>query len=266
MVTPSYMLSILDEYREPGARSARKPAAGRHLRRGALDQRHARPRSSRPSTCMRSTSTASPRSWAPASPTNASRPRTACTSGRIISTPRSSTPVTGEVLPDGEMGELVFTSLTKEAFPIIRYRTRDLTRLLPGTARSMRRMEKVTGRSDDMIILRGVNVFPTQIEEHQEQYWRLVHRTRGGARSHRTLHGQGQTHHRQPPERLTPDHACPRNSSSALSTPSRGDDRTGRFSGCNNGSAGAIEACASTMQSGLPAATTGLTASAMALA
>ncbi|SMO34018.1 phenylacetate-CoA ligase [Thalassovita litoralis] len=74
-------------------------------------------------------------------------------------------PVTGEVLPDGELGELVFTSLTKEGFPIIRYRTRDLTRLLPGTARSMRRMEKITGRSDDMIILRGVNVFPTQIEE-----------------------------------------------------------------------------------------------------
>ncbi|MGO4728043.1 MULTISPECIES: phenylacetate--CoA ligase PaaK [unclassified Inquilinus] len=75
-------------------------------------------------------------------------------------------PVTGKGLPDGEIGELVFTSLTKEAFPIIRYRTRDLTRLLPGTARpGMRRMEKVTGRSDDMIILRGVNVFPTQIEE-----------------------------------------------------------------------------------------------------
>ncbi|MAW86055.1 MAG: phenylacetate--CoA ligase [Phyllobacteriaceae bacterium] len=74
-------------------------------------------------------------------------------------------PATGEVLPDGEKGELVFTSLSKEAFPIIRYRTRDLTRLLPGTARSMRRMEKITGRSDDMIILRGVNVFPTQIEE-----------------------------------------------------------------------------------------------------
>ena len=74
-------------------------------------------------------------------------------------------PKTGELVEDGEMGELVFTSLTKEAFPIIRYRTRDLTRLLPGTARSMRRMEKVTGRSDDMIILRGVNVFPTQIEE-----------------------------------------------------------------------------------------------------
>ncbi|MBW4706609.1 phenylacetate--CoA ligase [Roseobacter sp. YSTF-M11] len=74
-------------------------------------------------------------------------------------------PETGAVVADGEQGELVFTSLTKEAFPIIRYRTRDLTRLLPGTARSMRRMEKVTGRSDDMIILRGVNVFPTQIEE-----------------------------------------------------------------------------------------------------
>ena len=74
-------------------------------------------------------------------------------------------PQTGEVLPDGELGELVFTSLTKEAFPIIRYRTRDLTRLMPGTARSMRRMEKVTGRSDDMLIIKGVNLFPTQIEE-----------------------------------------------------------------------------------------------------
>ncbi|MFF5933941.1 phenylacetate--CoA ligase PaaK [Streptomyces sp. NPDC012508] len=74
-------------------------------------------------------------------------------------------PFTGEVLPDGEEGELVFTSLTKEAMPVIRYRTRDLTRLLPGTARVFRRMEKVTGRSDDMVILRGVNLFPTQIEE-----------------------------------------------------------------------------------------------------
>jgi len=74
-------------------------------------------------------------------------------------------PMTGEVLPDGETGELVFTSLTKEAMPVVRYRTRDLTRLLPGTARPMRRIEKITGRSDDMIILRGVNLFPTQIEE-----------------------------------------------------------------------------------------------------
>ncbi|MFJ3903837.1 phenylacetate--CoA ligase PaaK [Streptomyces sp. NPDC090025] len=74
-------------------------------------------------------------------------------------------PVTGEVLPDGAEGELVFTSLTKEAMPVIRYRTRDLTRLLPGTARVFRRMAKVTGRSDDMVILRGVNLFPTQVEE-----------------------------------------------------------------------------------------------------
>ena len=74
-------------------------------------------------------------------------------------------PGTGAALPDGEVRELVFTSLTKEALPIVRYRTRDLTRLLPGTARTMRRMERITGRSDDMIILRGVNLFPTQIEE-----------------------------------------------------------------------------------------------------
>ena len=74
-------------------------------------------------------------------------------------------PETGEVLPDGEEGELVFTSLTKEALPIIRYRTRDLTRLLVGTSCVMRRMDKITGRSDDMLIIRGVNVFPTQIEE-----------------------------------------------------------------------------------------------------
>ena len=74
-------------------------------------------------------------------------------------------PETGEPLPDGEFGELVFTTLTKEALPVIRYRTRDLTRLLPGSARSMRRMEKITGRSDDMLIIRGVNIFPSQVEE-----------------------------------------------------------------------------------------------------
>jgi phenylacetate-CoA ligase len=74
-------------------------------------------------------------------------------------------PASGKSLPDGEKGELVFTSLTKEALPVIRYRTRDLTRLLPGTARSMRRMERISGRSDDMLIIRGVNVFPSQIEE-----------------------------------------------------------------------------------------------------
>jgi phenylacetate-CoA ligase len=83
-------------------------------------------------------------------------------------------PGTGEVLPDGEMGELVFTSLSKEALPIIRYRTRDLTRLVPGTARSFRRIEKITGRSDDMMIIRGVNVFPTQIEELILKDYRLA--------------------------------------------------------------------------------------------
>ncbi|MET9533211.1 phenylacetate--CoA ligase PaaK [Streptomyces sp. NPDC006649] len=74
-------------------------------------------------------------------------------------------PLTGEVLPDGEQGELVFTSLTKEAMPVIRYRSRDLTRLLPGTARVFRRMERINGRSDDLVIVRGVNLFPTQVEE-----------------------------------------------------------------------------------------------------
>lgn len=79
-------------------------------------------------------------------------------------------PDTGALLPDGEYGELVLTSLTKEAFPVVRYRTRDLTRLLPGTARSMRRLERIRGRSDDMMILRGVNVFPSQIEEQVLAY------------------------------------------------------------------------------------------------
>ena len=94
-------------------------------------------------------------------------------------------PVTGAVLPDGEEGELVFTSLTKEALPIIRYRTRDLTRLLPPTARAFRRMGKIVGRSDDMLIIRGVNVFPTQIEEIVLQHpslsgQYLLHLTRDG--------------------------------------------------------------------------------------
>ena len=82
-------------------------------------------------------------------------------------------PQTGAVLPDGQEGELVFTSLTKEAFPIVRYRTRDLTRLLPPTARAFRRMGKIVGRSDDMLIIRGVNVFPTQIEELVLQHGKL---------------------------------------------------------------------------------------------
>lgn len=83
-------------------------------------------------------------------------------------------PETGEVLADGELGELVFTTITKEGMPVIRYRTRDLTRLLPGTARPMRRMDKIVGRSDDMMIIRGVNVFPSQIEEQILQISQLL--------------------------------------------------------------------------------------------
>ena len=86
-------------------------------------------------------------------------------SGRTISIPRSSIRRPAPCCPTASRGELVFTSLTKEGMPVVRYRTRDLTRLLPGTARTMRRMEKVTGRADDMMIVRGVNLFPTQIEE-----------------------------------------------------------------------------------------------------
>ena len=105
-------------------------------------------------------------------------------------------PETGAVLPDGALGELVFTSLTKQAFPIIRYRTRDLTRLLPGTARSMRRMEKVTGRSDDMMIPRGVNVFPTQIEEQLMKVPQLaahfqIELVKKGPMDHMIVHVEG---------------------------------------------------------------------------
>ena len=94
-------------------------------------------------------------------------------------------PETGEVLPDGEQGELVFTSLSKEAFPVIRYRTRDLTRLLSPTSRAFRRIGKITGRSDDMLIVRGVNLFPTQVEEQILRDPRLsgnyqIHLTRDG--------------------------------------------------------------------------------------
>ena len=107
-------------------------------------------------------------------------------------------PQTGKVLPDGERGELVFTSLTKEALPVIRYRTRDLTRLLPPTARSMRRMEKITGRSDDMLIIRGVNVFPSQIEELILKQPTLsphyvLELTKDGPMDHLTVVVEGQT-------------------------------------------------------------------------
>ncbi|MBT9292441.1 phenylacetate--CoA ligase PaaK [Prosthecodimorpha staleyi] len=115
-------------------------------------------------------------------------------------------PATGLPVGDGASGELVFTSLTKEAMPVIRYRTRDLTRLLPGTARSMRRMEKVTGRSDDMMIVRGVNVFPTQIEEQilkcaglSAHYF--VELTREGRMDEMTVHCEAAPDHAEEAER-----------------------------------------------------------------
>ncbi|AZD08370.1 Phenylacetate-coenzyme A ligase [Pseudomonas chlororaphis] len=111
-------------------------------------------------------------------------------------------PVTGQVLPDGQMGELVFTSLSKEALPMIRYRTRDLTRLLPGTARPMRRIDKITGRSDDMLIIRGVNVFPTQIEEQVLKVRQLcecyeIHLSRNGNLDSVEVHVELKNEHRQ---------------------------------------------------------------------
>ncbi|PMY39117.1 MULTISPECIES: phenylacetate--CoA ligase PaaK [Pseudomonas] len=111
-------------------------------------------------------------------------------------------PVTGQVLPDGQMGELVFTSLSKEALPMIRYRTRDLTRLLPGTARPMRRIDKITGRSDDMLIIRGVNVFPTQIEEQVLKVQQLcecyeIHLYRNGNLDSVEVHVELKNEHQQ---------------------------------------------------------------------
>ena len=114
-------------------------------------------------------------------------------------------PITGEVLPDGQMGELVFTSLSKEALPMIRYRTRDLTRLLPGTARPMRRFDKITGRSDDMLIIRGVNVFPTQVEEQVLKVRQLcesyeIHLYRNGNLDSVDVHVELKSEHQHLPE------------------------------------------------------------------
>jgi phenylacetate-CoA ligase len=171
MVTPSYMLNILEEYRRQGLDPARSP-----IRTGIFG--------AEPWTeGMRAEIEAAFAMTAvdiyglsevmgPGVAQECAETKDGLHIWEDHFLPEIVDPETGEVLPDGERGELVLTTLTKEGLPVIRYRTRDLTRLLPGTARTHRRMEKVTGRSDDMIILRGVNVFPTQVEEQ-------VLRTRG---------------------------------------------------------------------------------------
>ena len=164
MATPSYALCLVDEFRDAGARPAPLLVEARQLRRGAVDK------------AMRD-------ELEDAFDIDAldsyglSEVIGPGVAGECVETkdglhiwedhfyPEIVDPLTGAALTDGEFGELVFTSLTKEAMPVVRYRTGDLTRLLPGTARSMRRMARVSGRSDDMMIVRGVNVFPTQIEE-----------------------------------------------------------------------------------------------------
>ena len=174
MVTPSYMLAIVDEMERQGIDPRTYVAAGRHLRRRAVDRRHA-PRDRGAAGHARRRHLRAVRGDGPGRRAGV---RGDTKDGLHIWEdhfyPEVVDPITGEVLPDGELGELVFTSLTKQAMPVVRYRTRDLTRLLPGTARPMRRMEKVTGRSDDMIILRGVNLFPTQIEELDPAHPRAV--------------------------------------------------------------------------------------------
>ena len=164
--TPSYFVHLIERAERAGRRPARPAAAGRRLRRRALDRRHAHA-TSRPTPGSRpTTSTACPRSSAPAWPASA-RPRTGCTSSRTTSTPRSSTPRPASPLPDGEEGELVLTTLSKKAMPMIRYRTRDITRIIAepcACGRTLRRIRRIGRRSDDMFIIRGVNVFPSQVE------------------------------------------------------------------------------------------------------
>ncbi|WP_075997110.1 phenylacetate--CoA ligase PaaK [Salaquimonas pukyongi] len=164
MVTPSYMLAILDEYRAQGLDPAKSPLEVGIF--GAEPWTNAMRREIEDTFDMHAVDIYGlSEVIGPGVANECVETKDGLHIWEDHFYPEIINPETGEPVADGEMGELVFTSLTKEAFPIIRYRTRDLTRLLPGTARSMRRMEKITGRSDDMIILRGVNVFPTQIEE-----------------------------------------------------------------------------------------------------
>jgi len=164
MVTPSYMLSILDEFRRVGLDPRESSLAVGIF--GAEPWTNAMRREIEEAFDMHAVDIYGlSEVMGPGVANECVETKDGLTIWEDHFYPEIIDPVTGAVLPDGEMGELVFTTLTKEGLPIIRYRTRDLTRLLPGTARSMRRMDKITGRSDDMIILRGVNVFPTQIEE-----------------------------------------------------------------------------------------------------
>lgn len=164
MVTPSYMLSILDEYRRQGRDPRQSPLAVGIF--GAEPWTNAMRAEIEEAFDMHAVDIYGlSEVLGPGVANECVETKDGLHIWEDHFYPEIIDPETGAVLPDGELGELVFTTLTKEGLPIIRYRTRDLTRLLPGTARSMRRMEKITGRSDDMIILRGVNVFPTQIEE-----------------------------------------------------------------------------------------------------
>lgn len=164
MITPSYMLSVLDEYRRQGLDPRRSPLKVGIF--GAEPWTNAMREEIEDAFDMHAVDIYGlSEVMGPGVANECVETKDGLHIWEDHFLPEVIDPETGEVLPDGEMGELVFTSLTKEAFPIVRYRTRDLTRLHPGTARTMRRMEKVTGRTDDMMIVRGVNVFPTQIEE-----------------------------------------------------------------------------------------------------
>ena len=202
------MLAILDGFRAQGLDPRATSLKCRHLRRRTLDQRHAHAEIEDAFDMHAVDIYGLSEIMGPGVGVRVrgNQRRPACL-GRPFLPGESLTRRPAQVLPDGEIGELVFTSLSKEAMPVIRYRTRDLTRLLPGTARTMRRMEKVTGRSDDMMIVRGVNVFPTQVEElvlardTLSGHYQIV-LTREGRMDEMTVHVEA-----RPDWWLAPDHA-----------------------------------------------------------
>ena len=165
MVTPSYMQVLIEELARQGIDPRVDQPRGRHLRRRAVDRGDAAARSRAHAGIDAVDIYGLSEVMGPGVASECVETKDGPVVWEDHFYPEIIDPETGAVLPDGEEGELVFTTLTKEALPVIRYRTRDLTRLLPPTARSMRRMGKIVGRSDDMLIIRGVNLFPTQIEE-----------------------------------------------------------------------------------------------------